>query len=154
MSAPNSKSIFTLSICLKTRWQNCPSFLRPCFFCFQIRHSVSSAKPTCSSQRNEPAMGFPQRFADDFQDVSKDKAGKPPSNLSFLRKKNPTVQAFTPGIQGRWMKTTSLHQTREIKKELSWKYYGKLMEILWTFSSDHISSIVYLVLSVHRKCCK
>ena len=119
-----------------------------------FRHSVSSAKPTCSSQRNEPAMGFPRRFADDFQDVSKDKAGKPPSNLRFLRKKNPTVQPFTPGIQGRWMKTTSLHQTRVTKKESSWKYCGKLMEILWTYSSSHISSTLYLVLSVHRKCCK
>ena len=69
--------------------------------------------------------------------------------------KYPTAQAFTPGIHARrWMKTTSIHQTRVTKKELSWKYYGKLMEILWTFSSDHISSTLYLVLSVLRKCCK
>ena len=43
---------------------------------------------------------------------------------------------------------------REIKKESSWKYRGKIMEILWTYSSYHISSTLYLVLSVHRKCCK
>lgn len=133
MSAPNSKSIFTLSICLKTRWQNCPSFFGLAFFCFQIRHSVSSAKPTCSSQRNEPAMGFPRRFADDLQAVSKDKAGKPPSNLRFLRKISNCASFYSwnprKKMNENYITTSNKSNKKGIILEILWKAYGNIVNV-------------------------
>jgi len=68
-------------------------------------------------------MGFPRRFADDFQDVSKDKAGKPPSNLRFLRKKKSNCAGFYSWNPGKMNENYITTSNKSNKK-------GIIMEIL------------------------